>query len=312
MIDKKTLSIWERKGRIGFIGLGNMGSAIAMRLTKPKIDGLPLMVYDPDSIKLAPFIERGAIAAKSALELCKSCDIIFACLPTSAVTETVLFGDAGISRDLKPGQIFVDMTSGDPAISRDQAARLAKAGVIFVDAPVSGGPRGAREGTIAIMVGGEDKLYEQILPTLKVISSNIFHAGPVGAGHALKAGNNLLNLICRMASFEVVSLLINAGVDAERAVDILQKSSGRNYATEITLPDNILSGKMHQGFSMALMEKDAGLALDMAAGLAQPMPLGEVAFAELQDAMHTHGDTADMSLVALEYETKTGARIRPK
>ena len=311
-MDKKTLSIWERKGRIGFIGLGNMGSAIAMRLTKPKIDGLPLMVYDPDSIKSVPFIEKGAIAAKSALELCKSCDIIFACLPTSAVTETVLFGDAGISRDLKPGQIFVDMTSGDPAISRDQAARLAKAGVIFVDAPVSGGPRGAREGTIAIMVGGEDKLYEQILPTLKVISSNIFHAGPVGAGHALKAGNNLLNLICRMASFEVVSLLINAGVDAERAVDILQKSSGRNYATEITLPDNILSGKMHQGCSMALMEKDAGLALDMAAGLAQTMPLGEVAFAELQDAMQTHGDAADMSLVALEYETKTGARIRPK
>ena len=312
MIDKKTLSIWERQGRIGFIGLGNMGSAIAMRLTKPKIDGLPLMVFDPDSIKLAPFIERGAIAAKSALELCKSCDIIFACLPTSAVTETVLFGDAGIFSDLKSGQIFVDMTSGDPALSRDQAARLAKAGVIFVDAPVSGGPRGAREGTIAIMVGGEDKLYEQILPTLKVISSNIFHAGPVGAGHALKAGNNLLNLICRMASFEVVSLLINAGVDAERAVDILQKSSGRNYATEITLPDNILSGKMHQGFSMALMAKDAGLALDMAAGFAQTMPLGVVAFAELQDAMHTHGAAADMSLVALEYETKTGARIRPK
>ena len=101
MIDKKTLSIWERQGRIGFIGLGNMGSAIAMRLTKPKIDGLPLMVYDPDSIKLAPFIEKGAIAAKSALELCKSCDIIFACLPTSAVTETVLFGDAGISQRFK-------------------------------------------------------------------------------------------------------------------------------------------------------------------------------------------------------------------
>ena len=82
------------------------------------------MVYDPDSIKLAPFIEKGAIAAKSSLELCKSCDIIFACLPTSAVTETVLFGDAGISRDLKPGQIFVDMTSGDPAISRTRPLAL--------------------------------------------------------------------------------------------------------------------------------------------------------------------------------------------
>ena len=184
-------------------------------------------------------------------------------------------------------------------------------GINMIDAPVSGGPRGAREGTIAIMVGGEDKLYEQILPTLKVISSNIFHAGPVGAGHALKAGNNLLNLICRMASFEVVSLLINAGVDAERAVDILQKSSGRNYATEITLPDNILSGKMHQGFSMALMQKDAGLALAMAATLQQAMPLGDTALNALQTAIDAHGMDADMSLVALSYEDVTGARIRP-
>ena len=115
-----------------------------------------------------------------------------------------------------------------------------------------------------------------------------------------------------MASFEVVSLLVNAGVDAGRAVDILQKSSGRNYATEITLPDNILSGKMHQGFSMELMQKDAGLALGMAAAMAQDMPLGASAFDALQDAINTHGDAADMSLVALSYEAKTGARIRPE
>jgi 3-hydroxyisobutyrate dehydrogenase len=195
---------------------------------------------------------------------------------------------------MKAGQIFIDMTSGDPAISRDQAARLKQAGIDFVDAPVSGGPRGAREGVIAIMVGGDAALYAQLLPLLGRISSNCFHAGPVGAGHALKAGNNLLNLICRMASFEV------------------QKSSGRNYATEITLPDNILSGKMHQGFSMALMQKDAGLALGMAAAMAQDMPLGASAFDALQDAINTHGDAADMSLVALSYEAKTGARIRPE
>jgi 3-hydroxyisobutyrate dehydrogenase len=224
----------------------------------------------------------------------------------------VLFGDDGMADHMKAGQIFIDMTSGDPAISRDQAARLKQAGIDFVDAPVSGGPRGAREGVIAIMVGGDAALYAQLLPLLGRISSNCFHAGPVGAGHALKAGNNLLNLICRMASFEVVSLLVNAGVDAGRAVDILQKSSGRNYATEITLPDNILSGKMHQGFSMALMQKDAGLALGMAAAMAQDMPLGASAFDALQDAINTHGDAADMSLVALSYEAKTGARIRPE
>ena len=108
-------------------------------------------------------------------------------------------------------------------------------------------------------------LYKKVYPTPKSNKREyIFLAGPVGTGHALKAGNNLLNLICRLASFEVVSLMVNEGIDPRCAVEILQKSSGRNYATEITLPDNILSGKMRQGFSMALMQKDASLAIDMA------------------------------------------------
>ncbi|MDA7720066.1 NAD(P)-dependent oxidoreductase [Alphaproteobacteria bacterium] len=307
MNDRDAVTLFPANPKIGFIGLGNMGAALAMRLLDPS-----LMVYDPDQTAMTPFVDGGAIAAVDLVAMAKQCDIIFACLPTSAVCESVLFGDGGMAGHMKAGQIFIDMTSGDPAISRDQAARLKKAGIDFVDAPVSGGPRGAREGVIAIMVGGDAALYAQLLPLFGRISSNIFHAGPVGAGHALKAGNNLLNLICRMASFEVVSLLVNAGVDAGRAVDILQKSSGRNYATEITLPDNILSGKMHQGFSMALMKKDAGLALGMAAAMAQDMPLGASAFDALQDAINNHGDAADMSLVALSYETKTGARIRPK
>ena len=297
----------NENSKLGFIGLGNMGAALAMRLLAPN-----LMVFDPNPAHMAPFIDGGAMAGADATMIAEECDVIFACLPTSAVTETVLFGDNGMAGHMKPGQIFIDMTSGDPAISRDQAERLKQTGIDFVDAPVSGGPRGAREGVIAIMVGGDAALYARLLPLLGRISSNCFHAGPVGAGHALKAGNNLLNLICRMASFEVVSLLVNAGVDAGRAVDILQKSSGRNYATEITLPDNILSGKMHQGFSMALMQKDAGLALGMAAAMAQDMPLGASAFDALQDAINTHGDAADMSLVALSYEAKTGARIRPE
>ena len=307
MNDRDAVTLFPANPKIGFIGLGNMGAALAMRLLDPS-----LMVYDPDQTAMTPFVDGGAIAAVDLVAMAKQCDIIFACLPTSAVCESVLFGDGGMAGHMKAGQIFIDMTSGDPAISRDQAARLKKAGIDFVDAPVSGGPRGAREGVIAIMVGGDAALYAQLLPLFGRIGSNIFHAGPVGAGHALKAGNNLLNLICRMASFEVVSLLVNAGVDAGRAVDILQKSSGRNYATEITLPDNILSGKMHQGFSMALMKKDAGLALGMAAAMAQDMPLGTSAFDALQDAINNHGDAADMSLVALSYETKTGARIRPK
>jgi len=298
---------WKKSSpRLGFVGLGNMGAALAMRLV-----GQPLSVFDTDPAKGDVFAGEGVNVAGSLAELATNSDIIFTCLPTSAVTETVLFGPDGLSSHLSSHHIIVDMTSGDPAQSRDQARRLADVDICFSDAPVSGGPRGARDGVIAIMVGGSDPLYNILHPVLSVISCNIFHAGDVGAGHALKAGNNLLNLICRMATFEVVSLLVNAGVAPDKAVDILQKSSGRNYATEITLPDNILSGKMHQGFSMALMQKDAGLALAMAANLEQAMPLGDTALNALQTAIDAHGIDADMSLVALSYEDATGARIRP-
>ena len=298
---------WKKSSpRLGFVGLGNMGAALAMRLV-----GQPLSVFDTDPAKGDVFAGEGVNVAGSLAELATNSDIIFTCLPTSAVTETVLFGPDGLSSHLSSHHIIVDMTSGDPAQSRDQARRLADVDICFADAPVSGGPRGARDGVIAIMVGGSDPLYNILHPVLSVISCNIFHAGDVGAGHALKTGNNLLNLICRMATFEVVSLLVNAGVAPDKAVDILQKSSGRNYATEITLPDNILSGKMHQGFSMALMQKDAGLALAMAANLEQAMPLGDTALNALQTAIDAHGIDADMSLVALSYEDATGARIRP-
>ena len=298
---------WKKSSpRLGFVGLGNMGAALAMRLV-----GQPLSVFDTDPAKGNVFAGEGVNVAGSLAELATNSDIIFTCLPTSSVTETVLFGPDGLSSHLSSHHIIVDMTSGDPAQSRDQARRLADVDICFSDAPVSGGPRGARDGVIAIMVGGSDPLYNILHPVLSVISCNIFHAGDVGAGHALKAGNNLLNLICRMATFEVVSLLVNAGVAPDKAVDILQKSSGRNYATEITLPDNILSGKMHQGFSMALMQKDAGLALAMAANLEQAMPLGDTALNALQTAIDAHGIDADMSLVALSYEDATGARIRP-
>ena len=203
---------------VGFIGLGNMGSALAMRLLSPS-----LTVFDNDPDRTTPFVDGGAIVALDLVMIAHRCDVIFACLPTSAVTEAVLFGADGLVDHMRPGQIFVDMTSGDPAISRDQAVRMTDRGLTFVDAPVSGGPRGAREGTIAIIVGSSAASFADLQPLLGQISNNIFHAGPVGAGHALKAGNNLLNLICRMASFEVLSLLVNEGVDPVRAVDILQK-----------------------------------------------------------------------------------------
>jgi len=207
--------------------------------------------------------------------------------------------------------MVADMTTGDPAQTRAMAQELADKGLQMIDAPVSGGPRGANEGTIAIMVGAPDELFQRVRPVLETISSNVLHAGDVGAGHAIKAGNNLLNLVCRMASFEVVSMLVKNGVAPDKAVGVIQKSSGRSYATEITLPDNILSGKMFQGFTLALMRKDSSLALDIGRASDVPMPFGNLAREMLQGAINEHGLEDDMSALALTYERLTGARIRP-
>ena len=161
------------------------------------------------------------------------------------------------------------------------------------------------------MVGGTKTQFSTIKPIMDDISSNIFFAGEVGSGHSIKAGNNLLNLICRMATFEVISMLVKDGVKPETAVNIIQKSSGRNYATEITLPDNILSGKMFQGFSTGLMKKDAGVATKIAFANDIEIPLGKLSQELLKNTIDEFGENADMSNVALTYEKLTGVKIRP-
>jgi len=293
---------------IGYVGLGNMGGPIAGRLQLRK----SLQVYDLNSAAISQLVELGASAAKSPANLAAECDIVFTCLPSSDDVHSVIFGDDGLTNTMKPGGLIVDMTTGDPVKTRAMATALEEWQIVLIDAPVSGGPRGANEGTIAIMVGAPQFEFERILPVLKAISPNIFHAGDTGAGHTAKAGNNLLNLVCRLATFEVVSLLVQNGVAPVDAVGILQKSSGRNYATEITLPDNILSGNMHQGFWMNLMRKDIGIALNLGRASGVPMPIGDFAEDQLLAAIDEHGGEGDMSLLALTYERLTGARLRPE
>ncbi len=292
---------------VGFIGLGNMGAPLARRLCTDHT----LWVFDQSQTAVDAFTGTDVEVVKSAAELAESVDIVLTCLPTSEDLRSLLFGDQQMASVLKAGTMLIDMTTGDPGITRDLAAKLALDDIELIDAPVSGGPKGATAGTIAIIVGGSAAQFSRALPVLSAISCNVMHAGDVGAGHAVKAGNNLLNLVCRLATFEVVSLLVKAGVTPENAVAIIQKSSGRNYATEITLPDNILSGTLHQGFTMGLMHKDSCVALQMADDLNVPLPISTTAFANLKQAMDEHGQESDMSAVALTYEKDSGARIRP-
>ena len=293
--------------KIGFIGLGNMGRPLAERLLKK----YQLYVYDLQEENLNFFVSHGAIKCLSPSEIASKTDRVFLCLPTSSIVEKVINGDNGVLRTAKQNSFIIDMTTGEPDITRELSKNLLLSNINFIDAPVSGGPKGAHLGNIAIMIGGTEKQFSVIKPIMDDISSNIFYAGEIGSGHAIKAGNNLLNLICRMATFEVISMLVKDGVDPEKAVNIIQKSSGRNYATEITLPDNILSGKMFQGFSTGLMKKDSGVALQIAYSNKIDMPLGKLAQDLLNKTIEEFGLDADMSKVAISYEETTGVKIRP-
>ena len=293
--------------KIGFIGLGNMGRPLAERLIKK----YKLYAYDLEKTNLQYFTDKGAIACSSPSEVSSQVNQVFLCLPTSAIVETVVNGDKGLAISAKRGSYIIDMTTGEPEITRKISDKLKEKNINFLDAPVSGGPKGAHQGNIAIMVGATESQFVKIKPIMDDISSNIFYAGKIGSGHSIKAGNNLLNLICRMATFEVISLLVKDGVDPKKAVEIIQKSSGRNYATEITLPDNILSGKMVQGFSTGLMKKDAGVATKIADSNNVEIPLGKLSQELLKNTIDEFGENADMSNVALTYEKLTGAKIRP-
>ena len=293
--------------KVGFIGVGNMGCALASRL----IGKIPLTVFDKDMKRLDIWDQEGVTIAKDLRDLAIGSEVVLTCLPTSNEVKSIVLGKNGISSYLAPGSLIVDMTSGDPAVTREISELILKNKIEFIDAPVSGGPRGAREGTIAIMVGGSQAQFERVNNVLSYISHNIIHAGPIGSGHSIKLGNNLLNLICRMGTLEVISMLVREGVAPDMAVDIIQKSSGRNYATEITLPDNILSGKMNQGFSTAMMEKDSSLALKIGAKHELDMALGKVAQTMLERTIDKYGLNADMSAVASLFESETGAQIRP-
>ena len=165
--------------KIGFIGLGNMGRPLADRLIK----NYQLYAFDLDKNNLQYFTNKGAVACSSPSEVASHVNHIFLCLPTSKIVEAVVNGDNGLTVSAKRGAYIIDMTTGEPEITRKISNSLEEKEINFIDAPVSGGPKGAYQGNIAIMVGGTESQFAEIKPIMDDISSNIFYAGKIGSGH---------------------------------------------------------------------------------------------------------------------------------
>jgi 3-hydroxyisobutyrate dehydrogenase len=239
--------------RVGFIGLGAMGSALASRLT----GSADLSVFDLEPGRAKTLVAAGARLVPDLAGLAARADVIITCLPTSQHVRAAIFDGGGLLDHLKQGTLLIDATSGDPAVTREMSSALTADNIALIDAPVSGGPQAATAGTIAILVGAGEEELQRARPVLELISPNIRHVGGVGSGHCVKALNNALAAGHRLLAFEATAVAVANGVDPAAFIDAVNISSGRSYATEITIPRHILGGTLD---SLDLMAKDVALA----------------------------------------------------
>lgn len=283
-----------------------MGGRLARRVVLEH----PLFVFDRSEAAVASLVERGATACSSVADLAAQCDVILLCLPTSDHVRSVIFDDGGVADSAAKGTLVLDQTTGDPVATREIAATLAARGIEFVDAPVSGGPMGADSGTIAIMVGAEESQYDKVVPILRAISPNVFHAGGIGAGHVTKLANNMLSAVNRMVSLEALTLAAKNGVDPKKALEIFLASSGRNFHLETFVAD-ILAGHLTSGFTVGLLHKDIRLACQMGVDADVPMHLGNQVKDFYQICVNEMGREADVNVAALMMDRFAGSHIVP-
>jgi 3-hydroxyisobutyrate dehydrogenase len=241
---------------VGFIGLGVMGRLMAANL---EAAGFALQTYD---------LNRTG-NRKSARDAAEGADVLITMLPDGdAVREAVLDAMPG----LKSGAVVVDMSSSDPAGTRALGKALKAKGISMVDAPVSGAKFKAKDGTLAIMCGAEKPAFATVLPVLQKLGNQIFHVGPLGAGHAVKALNNYLGAAGTLAGFEALLIAEAFGLDPVPMLDAINASTGRNSTTARKIPQDVLTGAFNSGFKLALMTKDVGIAAELAKGLKVPTP----------------------------------------
>ena len=294
-------------GKVGFIGLGAMGGAMALNLVKA---GFALVVNDIDAAKTEPLKAKGCEVAASAQAVAAAVDRTIVIVETTEQAESVIIGAHGIIRGAKPGHIVLCMATIDPFAARSIADRLAALGIAMLDAPVSGGTTGAEAATIAIMVGGDKKVFDDALPVLQSFSANVIHMGELGTGTVAKLVNNMLAFCNAAAAAEGLMLGVTAGLDPQKLIQVVSSSSGNSNAFK-SFSERALSGKLDPSFALNLAYKDLHLALELGDELGVPLPQGSSTH-NLQRLARGMGlGPKDSSAILKVYETALGRTVRP-
>ncbi len=276
---------------IAFLGLGAIGRPMAARVAG---SGLPLTVWNRTSSRAADFAkEFGARHAATPADAARDADVVVTCMPTSQDVASLLDGPEGLLAGIGRGATFIDCTSGDPATSRRIRDTLAEKNVGYIDAPVSGGTTGAEKGTLTIMVGGDAAVLERARPVLETFGQKIVHCGDVGAGDAVKAVNNAFLATHILAAAEGLAALVKMGVDPKVALDVINASSGRSNASMNLIPERVITRAFPRTFRLALLEKDVGIAAEVARDTRTPAPILQLTADLFRIARGEFGEVAD-------------------
>lgn len=287
--------------RVGVIGLGNMGLPMAVSLVG---NGFAVSGFDLSSARLALAGESGITPVAELAELLRSVDVVVSSLPYGRDVEAVLTTPGALLERRDSRVIVVDTSTADPTTSRRLAALLAEAGHGHLDAPVSGGPAGAAEGQLTMMIGGAAQDVADARAVIDAVAAKAVHVGPSGAGNVAKLINNMLVAAHMITTGEAFRLAEAAGVDAEAVLQVVNAATGRSGVSEVHFPKWILSNRFDSGFSAGLMRKDVGLAADLAAEMGVDLPLSRAVAGLWLDDRETVPDSADFTRVS-GYQPKT-------
>jgi 3-hydroxyisobutyrate dehydrogenase-like beta-hydroxyacid dehydrogenase len=274
--------------------------------------GYPLVVYDIRKEAMEGLSEVKYEKASSPLDVASRSSVVITMLPASPDVEEVVLGPEGVIKGAKSGDIVIDMSSSYPTSTKMISERLAAKRIRMLDAPVSGGTTGAEAGTLTIMVGGEKEDFEEFLPLFEALGRKIYYVDKIGAGHTVKALNNLCSACSICITGEALVVATKLGLDPGKVNEIINNSSGRSYSTDTKFPNFILNGTFKSGFTAGLMNKDVQMANSLARELHFPMLVGSVV-----EQLYNHAvgqgmaDQGSGSVVKL-MENWAGVKVRSK
>jgi 3-hydroxyisobutyrate dehydrogenase len=298
-------------GRVGFIGLGNMGAPMARNLAR---GGVPLVLMDERAERARELADEiGAQPADRLPELAEASEIVVTMLPNGEVVRGVVLGGGrrpGLIEGLRDGTILVDMGSSDPRVYPEIEAAIGARGAQLVDAPVSGAVTGAKAATLTIMAGGEAGAIDRVEPLFRLLGQRVFRVGALGSGQAMKALNNLASAGALILALEVLLIGQRFGLDPQLMTEILNVSTGRNNSTERKIVPHVLSRRFDSGFALSLMTKDLTTALGLAEITGTPTRLAADTLEIARAALATLGPGADHTELARALEAEVGTELR--